>query len=219
MPPLPSRKLAANFNTRVRLYVLITADLCRKDWLQTASDAIAGGADCLQLREKRLDDGELLDRAKALSDLCHEHNVLFVMNDRPDIAVLARADGVHVGQEDLPVQAVRKIVGPELLVGLSTHSLDQARAAVQQNPDYVGVGPMFESSTKIQSVHAGPDILKQVLGEIYLPHVAIGGISSENVNQLTAVGCRTVAVCQSIIGAADPRAAAAAIKAHLQIIQ
>ena len=107
---------------QVRLYVLLTESLCRGDWFATARAALEGGADCLQLREKELPDREVWDRAKRLAELCHEHGALFIVNDRPDLAVLSSADGVHVRQDDLSVAAVRGIVRAITLVDLSTHT-------------------------------------------------------------------------------------------------
>ncbi len=200
---------AAGFE-RMRLYVLITADLCAGDWLEVAAAALKGGADCLQLREKGLDDGELLRRATALADLCHRHDALFIMNDRPDIAILAGADGVHVGQEDLPVSAVRRVLGPDRIIGKSTHTLAQALAAAEQGPDYIAVGPMFQSPTKPQDHIAGPQTLREVAEQVSIPLVAIGGITPQNAPEIFAAGARAVAVCQAVIAQPEPEAAARA---------
>jgi len=159
--PNPECRVSAFAN--VRLYVLITESLCRRSWLRTARDAIAGGADCLQLREKHLGDAELLARAKRLADLCHRHRVLCIINDRPDIARLAGADGVHLGQTDMPVAAAREIAGPRLLIGKSTHNLAQFRRALRERPDYLAIGPMYDTATKPQRHIAGPDTLRKVI--------------------------------------------------------
>lgn len=199
---------------RTRLYVLITESFCReagrggRDWLGIAEEAIAGGADCLQLREKGLDDGELLPRARRLGELCRRHDVLFIVNDRPDVAVLADADGVHLGQTDLPIRAARRIIGPDRLIGVSTHNPGQLRRAVEAGPDYVAVGPMFATATKPQEHLAGPELLALAERETRVPLVPIGGISAGNVNVLIAAGARRVCVCSAVIGASDPRAAA-----------
>ncbi len=147
----------------VRLYVLLTESLCRRSWLRTARDVIAGGADCVQLREKDLDDAELLDRARRLAALCRRHGVLCIINDRPDIAVLAGADGVHLGQTDMGVADARTIVGRDLLIGRSTHGVRQFREALRERPDYVAIGPMYDTATKPQRHIAGPAILPRVL--------------------------------------------------------
>jgi thiamine-phosphate pyrophosphorylase len=196
----------------VRLYVLMTEALCSGDWMRVAEQAIDGGAQCLQLREKDLSDAELLRRAHALRELTRLRGALLVVNDRPDIARLVEADGVHLGQEDVSVAAARRIVGQRIFVGKSTHSLDQARAALAEQPDYVAVGPMFPSTTKPQDQLAGPTVLAAVLAATDRPHAAIGGITVENVGELTAVGCRCIAVCSAVISQSDVRGAAAALR-------
>ena len=199
----------------VRLYVLITESLCSNDWLATASAALDGGADCLQLREKGLDDAELLDRARKLADLCHQRGALCIVNNRPDIAVLSSADGVHLGQDDLPVSAARRIVGPDRIIGRSTHTMEQASAALTQSPDYIAVGPMFESGTKPQSHVAGPATFAEVRRLTSLPLVAIGGIDGDNLDALLAVGCRCICVCHSVIAQSDPRQAATLLRERM----
>ncbi|MDB5321290.1 MAG: thiamine phosphate synthase, partial [Phycisphaerales bacterium] len=146
----------------VRLYVLITESSCRRPWLEVAEAAIAGGADCLQLREKSLEGAELLRRARMLVALCRANGVLCLINDRPDVAVLADADGVHVGQGDLPAVEARKIVGAEKIVGVSTHHLAQAKQAVLDGADYIGVGPVFRSLTKSREILPGLAYAKEV---------------------------------------------------------
>jgi thiamine-phosphate pyrophosphorylase len=199
----------------VRLYVLITESACRRPWLEAAEQTILGGADCLQLREKNLESGELLARARSLVELCRRHGVLCIINDRPDIALLSDADGVHVGQGDLPATEVRKIVGREKIVGVSTYNLEQAKAAVREGADYLGVGPIFKSETKPRDFVAGPEYAKQAAEEVRLPLVAIAGINQENVDQVVATGVRAIAVTAAVTGQEDPRQAAAGLKARL----
>ncbi len=139
----------------VRLYVLITQSCCKNPWLKTAEEAIAGGADCLQLREKNIDDADFLQRARAFVALCRKHGVVSIINDRPDIALLADADGVHIGQGDLPAAEVRRMIGNGKILGVSTHNLAQAKRAVLDGADYIGVGPIFPSSTKPRDFSAG----------------------------------------------------------------
>ena len=199
----------------VRLYVLITEKLCIRPWLETAEQAILGGADCLQLREKELDEGELLHRARQLTELCRQHGVLSIINDRPDIALLSGADGVHVGQEDLPAAEVRRLVGNDKLVGVSTHQMEDAKRAVIDGADYIGVGPFFPSATKPRDFIAGPAYAREVAGSIPLPAVAIAGITAQNVDEVLRTGIRAVAVSSAVVGAPDPRAAAAELKSRL----
>lgn len=203
------RIAAADRFGRVRLYVLLTETSCLTTWRQTARDALDGGADALQLREKSLPDVELLARARAIADLCRAYDAACIVNDRPDIARLSGAHGVHVGQEDIPVADARRIVGPDAVIGLSTHSLEQARRAMTLSPDYIAVGPMFPSPTKPQSGIPGPDLLARIRNETALPLVAIGGINPENVASVLRAGADAVCVCAAVIGRPDvPRAAA-----------
>ncbi len=193
---------------KIQLYVIIIESLCAGDWFATAEAALQGGADCLQLREKNLADGELLDRAKRLATLCHEQKALLIVNDRPDIAALSGADGVHLGQEDMSIAAARRILPLNAIVGVSTHTIEQVQAAAEQAPDYIAVGPMFATATKPQDHIAGPGTLSAARERTSLPLVAIGGIGENNMDSiLTAAHC-IVCVCGAVIGASDTRGVA-----------
>jgi thiamine-phosphate pyrophosphorylase len=189
-----------------KLCVLLTESLCAgRPWLSVAQAAISGGADCLQLREKLLDSGELLARAKSLVAIARPANVAVIVNDRPDIALLSGANGVHVGQSDLSVQDIRRLCGKSLLVGVSTSNAEQMAAASLAGADYCGIGPMFPTTTKHKPVIAGPEVLKQC-GELHpaMPHLAIGGITPDNIGLLRDVGCKGVAVSSCVCGDANP---------------
>jgi thiamine-phosphate pyrophosphorylase len=201
-----------------RLCVLITEVLCRgKPWDSIARAAIAGGADCLQLREKDLPSRQLLTRALALVRLAREAGAsstppvapvrpAVIINDRPDIALLAGADGVHLGQEDLAVEDARRLAGSRLLIGISTANMDQARAAARAGADYCGIGPMFATTTKEKPVLSGPAYLREYLADpltARVPHLAIGGITPQNIGELAAAGCRGVAVSAAVCGARE----------------
>jgi len=201
--------------TAVKLYVLITESFCRLPWLRAAELAIQGGADCLQLREKDLPGAQLLDRAIQLANLCRKASVPCIINDRIDIALASGADGVHLGQDDLPPLAARRILGNEKIVGVSTHNLDHARRAVADGADYIGVGPIFPSSTKPRDFIAGLEYAAQAAREIDLPAFAISGIGPENVDKVLATGISRVAVAASVTDSQDPAAAARAIKNKL----
>src|SRR6266850_2663422 len=211
-----ARTLRPGSFDHVRLYVLITESICKRPWFQAAKEAIEGGADCLQLREKTLESGELLKRAKQLVKLCRQNDVLCIINDRADIALAARADGVHVGQEDLPAVEVRKIIGPRLILGVSTHNLDQARQAVLDGADYIGIGPIFRSETKTRDILPGLDFARQVAREIKIPALAISGISERNVDEVLATGIKAIAVTAAIVGCDDVTGAARRLKAKLK---
>jgi thiamine-phosphate pyrophosphorylase len=189
------------------LCVLITESLCRKPWEAVAAAAMDGGCDCLQLREKSLNDRELLARARRLVTLARPRGVAVIINDRPDVALLAGANGVHLGQTDLSVRDVRSLAGTRLLIGVSTETTDQARAAAEDGADYLGIGPMFPTTTKDKPRLAGPVYLRTYLADEQLsrvPHLAIGGVSPENIAELRTAGARGVAVCSAVISAADP---------------
>jgi thiamine-phosphate pyrophosphorylase len=166
----------------------------------------------LQLREKDLDGGELLARARLLIALCHKHNVISIINDRPDIALLSGADGVDLGQQDLPAREARKILGRDKIIGVSTHNLEQARRAVEDGADYIGVGPFFKSSTKPRDFVAGPGFAREVVAKLRIPAVAIAGITQENLNEVLATGVKAVAVTAAVAGCDDPRQAAMRLK-------
>ena len=190
-----------------KLCVLITNDLCTgHDWLAVAKGAIAGGADCLQLREKSLEGSELLDRTKKLVAMARPRGVAVIVNDRPDIALLGDADGVHLGQADLPCAETRRLVGRRLLIGVSTSSLSQAQQALRDGADYCGVGPMFATTTKHKEHIVGPDYLREYVAWGKLPHLAIGGITVERVGELLRAGGQGIAVSSIICGAIDPAA-------------
>jgi thiamine-phosphate pyrophosphorylase len=202
--------LRARFR-QVRLYVVLTEALCRRGWYETAEAALQGGSACLQLREKHLGDAELLRRARRLRELTAERDALLVINDRPDVARLCRADGVHVGQDDLPVAEARRVGGAQLLVGKSTHTPQQFDAALAEEPDYLAVGPMFASTTKPQQRIAGPQTLAAVAGRTQIPLVGIGGVTRDNATVVIQAGASCVCVCSAVIGVENPSAAAAEI--------
>jgi thiamine-phosphate pyrophosphorylase len=177
---------------------------------------ILAGVQVLQLRDKRLSDRELIERALVLRQLTQGSSTLAIINDRADIAALVRADGVHVGQEELSIKEVRSIVGPEALIGVSTHSLPQAQQAVLDGASYLGVGPTFSSPTKSFAEFPGLELIRSVSQEIGLPFFAIGGITRENLPAVLAAGAARVAVSSAICGASDPGQAAREFLARLR---
>ena len=194
----------------VKLYVLLSGAGCTAalDW--TIHEAAAGGASVFQLREKDLDDRALLERARNVRRWTREVGALFILNDRPDIARLAEADGVHVGQDELPVKEARRILGPGALVGVSTHNITQLRQAILDGASYVGVGPTFPSSTKRFEQFPGLEFVGAAMTQTSLPAFVIGGVTIANVAAAIAAGARRVAVSAAVCQADEPRAAAAA---------
>ncbi len=199
----------------VRLYVLLDGRANLDEFVAMARSLIGAGAQMIQLRDKKLDDRRLLERARALREATRAVGVPFIMNDRPDLAVLAGTDGVHVGQEEVSVKDARTIVGPDALVGVSTHSIEQARQAVLDGANYIGVGPMFPSETKQFDQFPGLELLRAVAAEIRLPAFAIGGIGPENVAEVLQTGIRRIAVSGAVLDAPDPAAAARVLSKHL----
>jgi thiamine-phosphate pyrophosphorylase len=199
-----------------RLYVIVDGCASEGAFRVLIEQLVEAGVSIVQLRDKRLVDRELVARARLARELTRESQTLFIMNDRPDLAVLSGADGVHVGQEELCVKDARRILGPRGLVGVSTHSIEQARAAILDGADYIGVGPTFPSGTKQFREFPGIELLRAVAAEIRLPAFAIGGITADNLPQILAAGFTRVAVSGSVTGAASPAAAAKRLLAMLQ---
>ena len=196
---------------RARLYLV--ADAAAEHMLPAA---LHGGVDMVQLRDKELDDGSLLEAAARFRAACREHGALFWLNDRPDLALAAGADGVHVGQDDTAPGEVRELVGDRLLIGVSTHSAEQFDAELESEADQLSVGPVWETPTKPGRPAAGLDYVRHAAaagGEP--PWFAIGGIDEANVGQVVEAGARRVVVVRAIRDAADPERAARSLREAL----
>jgi thiamine-phosphate pyrophosphorylase len=196
---------------RLHLCVITDAHLARgRDHAGIAEAALQGGADMIQLRDKTGSLRDLLPQARAIRALCRSHGAVFIVNDRLDLALAADADGAHVGQEDLPAADARRLLGPERILGVSTHSLDQAHAAWKAGADYIGFGPMFPTGTKDTGyTPKGPAALREIRGAVSIPIVAIGGITLENVATIIEAGATAPAVISAVVASSDIAAAAA----------
>lgn len=203
---------------RARLYVLLTTDLAASPLDEVARAAIAGGADIIQLREKHLPRGEFLDLARRLAEIIQPSGALFLVNDAIDIAALCGADGVHQGQEDLSPSTARRLLGPDAIVGVSTHGLDQARRAVADGADYIGVGPVYPTRTKEHRAAVGLSYVREVSQAIDLPGFAIGSVNLDSVDDVLAAGARRIAICTGIIAQPDVERATRAFRAKLDAI-
>jgi len=191
-----------------RLYVILDRAAARGRDLLTILDAtLAGGCRLVQLREKEWPSGRLLPMAERLRDRCRAAGATFIVNDRLDLALALGADGVHLGQDDLPPAAARALLRPGMILGLSTHSLEQARAAQAAGADYVAVGSMFPTGTKPDFQLVGPELIGKLRGEIGVPLIGIGGITHDNVAQVIRAGADGVAVISAVCAAGDPEAA------------
>jgi thiamine-phosphate pyrophosphorylase len=198
--------LRAPWPAASRLYLITPA---RPDLEGFLEAAIRGGVDLVQVRDKELADGQLLAALRRARDVTRRLGVPLVVNDRPDLAVLAEADAVHVGQDDVPVAVARRF---EVGVGLSTHSPAEIDAA---DADYIGVGPVYETPTKAGRPAAGLELVRHAAKRARVPWFAIGGIDSRNVVKVVAAGATRVAVVRAIGDAPDPEAAARALRAAL----
>jgi len=194
-----------------RLYLVTPAEPSRHDVAELVRDAAAGGVDVVQLRDKVLPDDELVSVAHAVRALCVRLGVLFIVNDRPGVAVESGADGVHVGQDDLPPQEVREIVGDEVLVGLSTHAPEEIDALDPALVDYIGVGPVHATPTKPGRAAVGAALVRYAAEHARVPFFAIGGIDAANAREVLDAGARRLCVLRAVTDAADPRAAARAL--------
>jgi thiamine-phosphate pyrophosphorylase len=177
--------------------------------------ALDGGVDIVQLRAKDAGDDDVLAAARRFAAACAEHGALLIVNDRPDLAVAAGADGVHVGQDDMPVRRAREIVGPERIVGLSTHSPAQIDAAA--GVDYIGVGPVNATPTKPGRPAVGLELVQYASVHAQVPFFAIGGIDPSNVAAVRAAGAQRVAVVRALVDAEDPGAAARALLEEVRV--
>ena len=171
-------------------------------------EAILGGATMVQLREKTLTDSQLLRSAQELKDITDRHGIPLIINDRPDIALKCGADGVHIGQGDGSVQEVRRMLGPDKIIGISAHNPEEAAAAEASGADYLGIGAVFSTSTKKDTVSISSDELRRICSSVSIPTVAIGGITDGNIPLLRNTGIDGVAVVSAIFSAEDPRSAA-----------
>lgn len=196
-----------------RLYVLLSEQLCRLPWKKTVQATLDGGADIIQLREKSLSDSELVSRGHWLADACAAADALFILNDRCDLAVAARADGVHLGQEDTAIRAARAQISSDLLLGISTHDVRQIESACGAEADYLGVGPVFTSQTKQFEQFPGLEFVAAAAAKARCPWFAIGGIDADNVGSVCRAGAVRIAVSSAVIGADAPEAAARELRA------
>ncbi|MGM0532660.1 MAG: thiamine phosphate synthase, partial [Bacteroidota bacterium] len=184
------------------LYVIISNP--QLPYREMAEICVRNEVEMLQLREKHLSDRELLKVAREIREITRNTGTNFVINDRPDIALLCDADFLHLGQEDLPIEEARKIVGANMGIGLSTHSLSQAREALQKNPHYIGFGPIYSTTTKENpDPTVGPEPLSEVLQFSQVPVVAIGGIFPDTLEPVLKAGARNVAVVRYLMNTTE----------------
>ena len=174
-----------------------------KTLLEQVEDAIKGGATCIQLREKELNEESFLQEALEMRELCSKYHVPFIINDNVDIAIKCQADGIHVGQKDMESGHVRELVGEHMIIGVSAQTVEQAKRAQESGADYLGVGAVFNTSTKLDAADVSMDTLKEICEVVSIPVVAIGGINKGNIMQLSGSGVDGIAVVSAIFAAKD----------------
>ena len=179
---------------------------------QAVEAALDGGVTCLQLREKTASAGEILALARTLLPLCRARKVPLLINDRVDIALAAGADGVHLGQDDLPLPEARALLGPDRILGATAHTVEEALRAQAEGADYLGVGAMFPTGTKTDTVPTSADTLKAICAAVSIPVVAIGGVNAQNLPTLAGTGIAGAAVVSAIFSQRDLTAAARTLR-------
>lgn len=204
-------------NNQLLLYAITDRHwLCGRSLKQVVRESLDGGVTFLQLREKELEDSAFLAEAKELQTLCREYHVPFIVNDNVEIALRMDADGVHVGQSDMEAGMVREKIGPDKILGVSAQTVEQAIRAEAQGADYLGVGAVFRTGSKADADDVSYETLKAICDAVAIPVVAIGGITEENVKELTGSGICGVAVISAIYAADHIEAAACSLKAAIQ---
>lgn len=219
MPDPSSESVSVSMNSkreRCRNWKLYVITLPGPDLAENVGRAILGGADVIQLRDKGATDDDLLRQAKAILQVTGAFGVPLIVNDRVEVARASGADGVHLGQDDGPLNAARSILGDDALIGRSTHSLAQASAAEKEGFDYIGVGPIFATPTKAGRSPVGLECLRRVSEIVRIPFVAVGGIDKDNVAPVKKAGAKAVAVVRAVMGDPDPRLAAEILKRQME---
>ena len=181
--------------------------------MEQVEAALKGGATCVQLREKELDEASFLQEAMEMKALCEKYGAPFIVNDNVDIAIKCKADGIHVGQKDMEAGNVRALVGEGMIIGVSTQTVEQAIAAEKAGADYLGVGAMFSTTTKLDAFEVSRETAKAICEAVSIPVVAIGGINKKNLLELSGTGVDGVALVSAIFGAEDIEAECKELKA------
>lgn len=187
------------------LYLILDQQYTNRDIVSIAMEAVEAGVDVIQYREKVLSRKGALAIARRLREITDRVSVPFIINDDPAIALASDADGVHLGQEDIPVEVARRILGKDKIIGISTHSLEEVSEAGRLDVDYIGFGPIFHSATKMVTSPHGIDGIKRIRAHVSIPVIAIGGIAPENVSDVLHAGADGIAVISAILTSPDVR--------------
>ena len=192
-----------DFLHRIRLYVLISSNIAKKSVKETARLVIDGGADAVQLREKTISDSKFISLAREVRDITTKRGSLLIINDRVHVVRKVNADGIHLGQQDMSALEARNIIGDEKIIGVSTHSITQARQAQKDGADYIAIGPIYPTSTKDHEPSVGIEIIHEISEAVSIPIIAIGAITLENLDVVLKAGASRIAVCSAIIDSKD----------------
>ncbi|MCL6627246.1 MAG: thiamine phosphate synthase [Alicyclobacillus shizuokensis] len=204
---------ASELAKRLRVYVVTDERPDERSLIETVRSALAGGATAIQLRRKQELGRRFVELGRALRALAHETGALFFINDRVDVAMVVDADGVHVGQDDIPCRDVRRLLGPEKVIGVSAETVDEARQAEADGADYLGVGAVFPTQSKPDAGYTGLAGLRQIAEAVRIPVVAIGGIQIQNAPRVLEHGADGLAVVSAVMSAPQPDQAAAQLAA------
>ena len=192
-----------DFLHRIRLYVLISSNIAKKSVKETARLVIDGGADAVQLREKTISDSKFISLAREVRDITTKRGSLLIINDRVHVVRKVNADGIHLGQQDMSALEARNIIGDEKIIGVSTHSITQARQAQKDGADYIAIGPIYPTSTKDHEPSVGIEIIREISRTVSIPFIAIGAITLDNLDVVLKAGASRIAVCSAIMGTED----------------
>lgn len=190
----------------------------KQSLLEQIEDALKGGVTIVQLREKKLDEESFVEEALKVRALCHKYNVPLIINDNVEVALKSGADGVHVGIEDTPVKDIRRRVPTDFIIGATCKTTEQAKIAEAEGADYMGVGAVFPSPTKVNAVRITNEQLREIVSSVSIPAVAIGGISYENVCEMKGSSVSGIAVVSAIFGAEDIEKTAALLKERVKTV-
>jgi thiamine-phosphate pyrophosphorylase len=200
-----------------QLYLILDKKLCgNRDPISIAEEAIDGGVDIIQLRDKESPLRKVVETASKLRELTQRRNVIFIVNDRVDVALAVDADGVHLGEDDLPLNLARQILKKDKIIGISTHNLTQAKAAEKKGADYISIGAIFPTLTKVGAPVVSVELVKEFAANIQIPFVAVGAINLNNMEEVVKAGAKRVAVAGAILKRKDVREAAREFKIKLE---
>lgn len=199
-------------------FITDSTGFAEEEFLRRTEEALQGGVTFLQIREKDKTTREFLDLARKVHDLTRKNNVPLIIDDRLDIAMAIDAEGIHLGQSDMPIDLARKIFGPDKIIGATAKTVPQALEAYEQGADYLGVGAIYPTTTKVKTVLTSTDTLRDICNAVPIPVNAIGGLNKDNIDVLAGIPIAGICVVSAIVKADDPRKAARELKARAKVL-